>query len=120
MSTTWDKPKSPPRNYFVPNFGVDKDIKLTELNIAEAEAQHGRPISVAEAPSINRDYRVVNFGKDRELIANDESLAQAEGQIGQKFEASSLAQPADYPLGYSVPNFGQDREITESLANTAN
>jgi hypothetical protein len=120
MSTNWSKPDAPKRNYFVPNFGVDKDIKMTELNINEAEAQHGQKISVAEAPSIKRGYFVPNFGKDRELLANDESLSQAEGLIGQKFEASSLAQPGDYPLGYFVPNFGQDREITESLANTAN
>lgn len=120
MSASWSKPSTPPRNYFVPNFGVDKDIKMTALNIAEAEAQHGVPISTAEAPDFKKDYRVVNFGKDRELLASDESLSQAEGQIGQKFDAKSLDQPADYPLGYTVPNFGQDREIMTSLANTAN
>jgi hypothetical protein len=120
MSATWDKPKAIPRNYFVPNFGVDKDIKMTELNINEAEAQHGKQISVVEAPSIKRDYFIPNFGKDRELLANDESLSQAEGQIGQKFDAESLAQPSDHPLNYFIPNFGQDKDITESLANTAN
>ena len=29
MSASWSKPATPPRNYFVPNFGVDKDFKMT-------------------------------------------------------------------------------------------
>jgi hypothetical protein len=41
MNASFDKPKAPPRDYFVPNFGVDHDIKMTDLNIGEAEAQHG-------------------------------------------------------------------------------
>jgi hypothetical protein len=29
MSATFDAPVPPPRNYFVPNFGVDSDIADT-------------------------------------------------------------------------------------------
>jgi hypothetical protein len=34
MSSSWDKPKPPKRNYFVPNFGVDAEIKSTQASIA--------------------------------------------------------------------------------------
>jgi len=37
MQATFAKPVAPPRDYFVPNFGVDKDIVMTDLNIGEAE-----------------------------------------------------------------------------------
>jgi hypothetical protein len=37
MSSSWDKPKPPKRNYFVPNFGVDADVKMTALSIGGAE-----------------------------------------------------------------------------------
>ena len=55
---------------------------MTELNINEAEAQHGHVIAVEKPADIKRDYRVPNFGQDREILASDESLAQAEGAIG--------------------------------------
>jgi len=77
-------------------------------------------IAVEDKPDIKRDYRVPNFGQDHEILASDESLAQAEGAIGSKFDAKSLEQPKEYPLGYTVPNFGQDRDITDSITNTAN
>jgi len=37
LHATFKEPVAPPRDYFVPNFGVDHDIKMTDLNLAEAE-----------------------------------------------------------------------------------
>jgi hypothetical protein len=37
FQATFDQPVAPPRDYFVPNFGVDHDIKMTDLNLVEAE-----------------------------------------------------------------------------------
>ena len=63
LNATFDPPKPPPRDYFVPNFGVDHDIKLTTLDIGEAEAQHGHTLEVPEkAKEIPRNYFVPNFG----------------------------------------------------------
>jgi hypothetical protein len=93
MPSNWDKPEPPKRGYFVPNFGVDSDIKMTALNIDEAEMQHGSTIASdlfddAKGPKMN--YPVPNFGKDYELQANDDSLSLAEKQVGSKFDSASL------------------------------
>lgn len=40
-------------------------------------------------------------------------MAAAEKSLEHKWtDAAALAQPAEIPRGYRVPNFGQDREIT--------
>jgi len=63
LNATFDAPKPPPRDYFVPNFGQDSDVKLTTLDIAEAEAQHSHQLTIPEkAKEIPRDYFVPNFG----------------------------------------------------------
>ena len=35
------KVKPPPRDYFVPDFGLDQDIKDTQFNARAAEKQYG-------------------------------------------------------------------------------
>jgi hypothetical protein len=37
-----DQPKGHPLDYFVPNFGVDEDVKMTQDNINEQEKKHGK------------------------------------------------------------------------------
>ena len=39
---TSDPPGAPPRNYFVPHFGEDEDIKTAKMNIAAEEKKHGK------------------------------------------------------------------------------
>jgi len=41
MSASFATPKAPPRDYFVPNFGADKDIIDAQAHIAQQEAKHG-------------------------------------------------------------------------------
>jgi hypothetical protein len=38
------KVKGIPRNYFVPNFGIDEDILSTEKNIADAEEAESKKL----------------------------------------------------------------------------
>ena len=79
MHASFDKPATPPRDYFVPNFGVDHDIKMTDLNIGEAEEQHGQKLTVEpKAKPIPRNYFVPNFGKDHDIKATELHLAKAE------------------------------------------
>ena len=40
------KIKGIPRNYFVPNFGLDEDIVSTQKNIADAEALDEQRVAV--------------------------------------------------------------------------
>ena len=42
MTTTWKKPKGPPLDYFVPNFGVDQDILDTQEHIRQSEQKLGK------------------------------------------------------------------------------
>ena len=75
FKATFDKPVTPPRDYFVPNFGKDKDLVMTDLNLAEAEEQHGKKLEVAEPQKeIPRNYFIPNFGKDKEIIATQKHI----------------------------------------------
>ena len=38
------KTAPPPRNYFVPNFGVDSDVRATQASIKGAEASTGKSL----------------------------------------------------------------------------
>ena len=94
---------------------------MTELNIGEAEVQHGQSLAVEPAAApIKRNYFIPNFGVDNEILATQAHLAQSEALIGQKMNVESLTPPAPFKNGYFVPNFGQDNEITTSLDNTKN
>jgi len=37
-----DAPDAPPRNYFVPNFGLDSDINASLKNLHEGESKFGK------------------------------------------------------------------------------
>ena len=37
-----DAPSAPPRNYFVPNFGLDSDVRTTLKNLNDNEAKYGK------------------------------------------------------------------------------
>lgn len=118
LSATFDPPKPPPRDYFVPNFGQDSDIKLTSLDIAEAEAQHGHQLTVPEkAKEIPRDYFVPNFGQDKDILATKQHLAEQEKLLNHKLSIT-FDSPKPPPRDYFVPNFGMDSDIVNSLANT--
>ena len=74
--TPWYKtsPSSPatdfPHNYFVPNNGVDHEIKITKDHIAAAEAKLGHVLQASfkkPAPPGPQDYFVPNFGEDSDI-----------------------------------------------------
>ena len=120
LNATFDPPKPPPRDYFVPNFGQDSDVKLTALDISEAEAQHDHKLTIPEKPKeIPRDYFVPNFGQDKEILATKQHIAEQEKLLNHKWTGEELKQPKEHPIDYFVPNFGMDHEIVYSLANTA-
>lgn len=75
MTATFSAPVPPPRNYFVPNFGVDSDIADTTQNLAEAETQEGHVMQVDTPSSIKRDYFIPNFGVDHEIADTASNLA---------------------------------------------
>jgi len=65
---------APPKNYFVPNFGIDQDVKNTYKSIADQEARQGHELpdyfKKAKADAKNappRGYFVPNFGMDQDI-----------------------------------------------------
>ena len=57
--------KSHPMDYFVPNFGTDKDMLDQETDLAVAEKEVGHKFEVKEAEKgAAKDYKVPNFGQD--------------------------------------------------------
>ena len=57
-------------DYFVPNFGMDKEIKNTQASIATVEKFMGRKMTIEdkkkkEEPPV--DYFVPNFGVDHDI-----------------------------------------------------
>ena len=57
-------PAPPPRDYFVPNFGEDHDIKSTKQHMAAAETSLGHVMQASFAAPAEppRNYFVPNFG----------------------------------------------------------
>lgn len=72
-------PKSHPVDYFVPNFGVDHDIKDLQHNLASAEKLYGHRLydgwKKSDPPP--KDYSVPNFGIDED-IANVQAIVAAQ------------------------------------------
>ena len=82
MYDTSPPPKDPPRNYFVPNFGEDNDIKSTKKNIAAAEAKYKHELDTSTPDPPKRDYFVPHFGEDAEITAAKKNLATSESKFG--------------------------------------
>jgi hypothetical protein len=118
MSATFDPPTPPPRNYFVPNFGVDSDIADTTSNLAEAESEEGHTMKIEEAADIKRNYFIPNFGVDPDILDSQSNLAQSETLLKTKMGDDYFKDTKSHKIDYFVPNFGQDTEIETSLDNT--
>ena len=60
-----------PVDYFVPNFGVDRDIGATQGHISAAENDLHHKLTFAERKEDEYpvDYPVPNFGMDRDIQA---------------------------------------------------
>jgi len=78
----------PPRNYFVPNFGVDHDISDTHNSLSLMENKMGHwnwPPPGAHpngGPDHPQDYFVPHFGEDQDVINTKASIKQQESIHG--------------------------------------
>ena len=70
---------SHPVDYFVPNFGVDNDIKETIKHTSDLESKFGVWTPKKSAPA-DKDYKVPNLGMDVDIIASQESLESEESR----------------------------------------
>jgi hypothetical protein len=144
FSHTWnpaDKTVTPPpRDYFVPHFGEDKETKESKASLALAEKTYG-PWNFPDPPSSPppTDYPVAHFGMDHDIVDSLKNLADQESTHGQwKLPKDDYYQvqldaeinreplltwaptpPKHHPINYFVPNFGEDHDITSSKAHEA-
>lgn len=118
---TWKPkdPKSHPVDYFVPNFGVDKQIQNSLDNTELAEKITGHKweyIDPKDRPKPHPvDYFVPNFGMDPEIKQTLELEKKAETKLSHTWTPlPKKLQPKPHPVDYFVPNFGEDPEITDT------
>lgn len=74
-----------PKDYAVPNFGVDKDVIATQKHIADQEKRLKHkyvPDSLKKPTPIPRDYPVPNFGMDQDILTTHKNLRAAEAKYG--------------------------------------
>ena len=72
--------------YFVPNFGVDRDIIATKKHIKDSEKKLKHVWTPKKnAKSAPTDYKVANFGLDRDILAADASIKSTEKKLKHKW-----------------------------------
>ena len=117
--STWVKPDWDV-NYFVPNFGVDKDIKSTQKHLAASEdkLKHKLFATFKKTDPHPVDYFVPNFGPDEfDVKLTHSNIEEAETELGHKLY-QDWKKPGDpHPVDYFVPNFGVDQDIKDSHKN---
>ena len=79
---TW-APSTPasgyPKDYFVPHFGEDTEIKASKKNVADAEAKYGHVLDTSAPPDDPpRNYFVPHFGTDEDIKSSLKNLADQE------------------------------------------
>jgi hypothetical protein len=95
----------------VPNFGVDKDIAVSQNNLDKTETNLKTKMQAtfAKPAAPPRDYFVPNFGVDHDITMTSLNIGEAEAQHGQSLTVAPKA--AAIPRNYFIPNFGMDKEI---------
>merc|ERR1712100_939561 len=73
-------------DYFVPNFGVDKEMISDANNLAEAEKNLGAWDYKPAAVAWKLNYAVPNFGIDHDIGDSLESEKQTSAQLDHKWE----------------------------------
>ena len=118
-SSTWVKPDWDV-DYFVPNFGVDDDIKSTQSHtaVAEDKLKHVMHASFKKPKEHPKDYFVPNFGVDHDIALSIKHTDEAENSLGHVMQAS-FKKPKGHDMDYFVPNFGVDGEIKDAQNNLA-
>lgn len=100
------KPKPHPVDYFVPNFGLDRDIVDTQASIAAQEAKHGKWVPVQDDNGVwivpqaanNKSYTYKSL---LQLDAESDPVCPSSGCPKNKFHGGPT-----HPMDYFVPHFG--------------
>ena len=109
------KAKGPdhPVDYFVPDFGMDKEIANTQRTIKDTEVKMNHELTFKQGPpppEHPKDYFVPDFGVDHDVKVTLQHADNAEKQYGHFWDATAKP-PKPHPVDYFVPSFGKDKEI---------
>lgn len=113
MAASFSTPKPPPRDYFVPNFGADKDIIDAQSHIAQQESKHGTWTPVQDS---NGAWTLPSAHAQL-LQLQDDPICNSSGCTQYKHPK----QKDDHPMDYYVADFGKDHDLSHNDAslNTA-
>ena len=113
-----DENKDPyPRDYDVPNFGQDEDVKaaLKFAEDAEIDLNHKWVIPTEKPkPGPPKDYFVPNFGIDHDIKASNEDLKVAEAQLKHKLvipKTTAVRENEDVPPAQMPANRVLDHDV---------
>lgn len=69
-------------NYFVPNFGVDQEIKDADANVKLTETTLGHVFTPKPDGKPSAPYTVPNFGVDQDIKDATQSIGDAQSALG--------------------------------------
>ena len=137
-----DLPDPHPTNYYVPNFGLDTNIKASLANLKNMEKKYGtwnlpkeedvqieseverEPLLgwTSKAPKSHpMDYYVPDFGLDHEILSTLGNAKLEEKLLNNPWKPTLKKDlPDPHPTNYYVPNFGLDTDMKASLSNLKN
>jgi len=121
-TASFKTPKGPPRNYYVPNFGMDQDIVDAQQNIKTEEKLNGawNPVRNGaggfDMPALDPNGGQSHTGHhflqlDSEI--KDDPVCNSSGCTQYLFPKED----PDHPKDYAVPNNGVDADILASHAS---
>jgi len=106
-----------PKNYFVPNFGKDHDIDISQTNESAAESKLGHKWEPKIDPETEK-YVVPSPQIEFKLLQT-EAETEAENKREPLLTWAPTI-PKTHPMNYFVPNFGLDHEIIASQDDLKN
>jgi hypothetical protein len=101
-----------PVDYFVPHFGVDRDIVDTHSNLKKVETKKGKSLS-KPGRNGNGSWEVAIEGNNSYNYAN----VQLEESREPLLSWSPKPAKGEHPVDYHVADFGIDHDIKDSLSN---
>jgi len=109
-----------PKDYFVPNFGLDHDILNTgtDISVAEGMLSHKLDIDTSKKKGPPKNYFVPDFGMDHDIATSIKNEKEASVNMNHKWVVPAKSEvPPPPPTNYFVPNFGLDHDILNTATD---
>ena len=118
-----DQPKGPPKDYFVPDFGLEEDVVDTLAHIKKEEkrlkhvwkpVQDENGVWIVPEAINNKSYTYKNDALVQlDADVDSDPICSSAGCNGPKATKGEVT----HPMNYFVPNFGRDKDINGTWAS---